>query len=144
MTVNLCSVPKQTQLGCPNSFYVSARNVLEKRVIFSFFRSFSSLLYFERIVLSFFGKKSKRGCQNRIKSVQKNFFLVKNLKDPQMFLFPVLTAKNIGRKFFGRLVKIVLVLSKKNILRKNSFFEIFVYFFSGFLSDSVLPYGKKN
>ena len=93
---------------------------------------------------AFSGRKSKRGCQNGSISVQKTFFLVKNLKYPQMFLFPVLTAKNIVRKNFGRLVKIVLVLSKKNILRKNSFFEIFVYFLSGFLSHIVLPYGRRN
>ena len=67
------------------------------------------------------------------------------MKYPRMFLFPVLTAKNIVRKIFGRLVKIVLVLyKKKTFWGKTVFFGFFVYFLSGFLSDSAMPYGKRN
>ena len=57
------------------------------------------------------GKQIQLASQNFILRVQKNNFLVKNTSKCTIFSFLVLTAKKSLRKFFGRLVEIVLVLS---------------------------------
>ena len=71
--------------------------------------------------------KSRKSCANRTLRVRKINFLVEILKQPQILIFSVLTAKNSLRKLFGRLIKSALVLTKVTFWGKL-FLWSFVFF----------------
>ena len=90
---------------------------------------YPQMFLFQQSFLSFFVGKSTNGCQNRILPVKNINFLVKILKYPQMFTFLVLTANNSLRKFFGRVVKSVLVWTTLIFWGKLVFWRFVSFFF---------------
>ena len=86
--------------------------------------------------------KSRKSCANRTLRVRKINFLVEILKQPQILIFSVLTAKNSLRKFFGRLVKSALLLTKVTFWGKL-FLWSFVFFLRNW-KKIFMPYGKRS
>ena len=101
-------------------------NLLETKVFFWIIRSSFLVLALWASCSELFVKKGKESCQNRFLRDQKIIFLIKTLKYSQMFVFLLFTIKNSLRKFFGRLVKSVHVLSPE--CKKKCFFIPSRYF----------------
>ena len=87
------------------------KNLLETKEFFRIIRISFLVLALWASCSELFVKKGNESCRNRFLRDQKIIFLIKTLEYSQMFVFLLFTIKNSLRKFFGRLVKSVHVLS---------------------------------
>ena len=114
-----------------------------KEFFFNFSKFFIVIVIWANCSELFREKKQDGLSKQNYKCPEDLFSCIKFEISSNVLISCTYSEKHCAKNFWQTCQNCTCVVQKK-ILRKNSCFEIFVSFLSGFLSHSALPYGRRN